>query len=129
NHLFVGVQADVAAVLRQIDLVAQLLHAGIVVERQEELAGRLDAAVLVLLEVVADGDDLDALGRLQDVLAGALAASAAADEADLDGVAAGGIDTAGRQEGGGRRGGSPLEDLPPPRPAFLFPSLPAPLAD
>src|SRR5262249_37665221 len=34
DHFFVGVQADVAALLGQVDLVTQLLDAGVVVERQ-----------------------------------------------------------------------------------------------
>ena len=55
------------------------------------------AAVEPVLEGVGQGDDGDVGGGVQDIVGGAGAAAAAADQADLDGVAAGGVD-AGRKQ-------------------------------
>jgi hypothetical protein len=100
-HLLVGVQPTEGAAL-EVDLVAQVLDDPVFLGE----VGQPAAEVVGLgLEEVADGDDLDALGGLQDVLGGAGAPAAAADQADLDGVGALGVDAPRGQQGAGRGGG------------------------
>src|SRR5262249_35999057 len=110
DHLLVGVQADVGAAL-DVHLVLELLGALVLLDEFLELAAALLEAVL---EGVAQSDDGDALGSLQPALAGAPAAAAAADDADLDLVVTRGVDAAGeqrRRQRGARDGDAGLEEL------------------
>ncbi len=89
DDLLVGVEADEAAVVGDVEL---LLDDVVVLES-------FAAALEAVLEDVAEGVELDVVGGaggLADVLGGAGAAAAAADQADLDRVAAGGVN--GRHE-------------------------------
>ena len=101
DDLFVGVQADVTAIFGQIDAVAPLLH---VVTLGE--VGQMTPAILEpVLEDVAERDDRHAPGGVEDVVGGAGAAAAAADQADLDRVGTGGMNVGCQCQGPGGRGG------------------------
>ncbi len=92
DDLVEGIQAHETAIGGQVGRVAE-------VPRLAALHGVEDAIPAVfqaILEYVAEGDNGYALGGVKDVVGGALAATAAADEADLDHVRAGGVDV-GRQ--------------------------------
>ncbi len=78
DDLLIGVEADEAAIVGDIDLILVVAHA-------------LTAVPQVVLEHVAQGIQLDVVagaGRRADVVGGAAAPAAAADQADLDHIAA-----------------------------------------
>ena len=94
--MLVGVEAGVLAVLGDVDSRA---------ERRSFEAG--EAVVEPILEGVGHGDELGVGIGGECLLGGAAAPAAAADESDLDRVAAGGMDQRDGQAGrevGGRRG-------------------------
>jgi hypothetical protein len=100
-HLLVRVEAVEHGFRRGLDASAVLLVLLPVVE----------AVLRLPFEHVAERDDLDGLVRVEDVANRAVAAPAAPDHADLDGVPARGVD-AGRERGGGHaRGGRGLDEV------------------
>ena len=103
DHLLVGVEADEAAVVGDVELVLAVLG----------VPNRVAAVPEAILEHVGQGVDLDVVGgarRLADVLGRARAAAAAADQADLDRVAARGVGV-GQEAKAGRRRGRCLEKI------------------
>ena len=113
EQLLVGVQPDERAVRGQLHLLDEpaVVLALLVGERLHRVLGPV-------LECVRDGDDLelrrlavDLLLGVEDVLDGPHAATAAADEADLDGVAPAGREQPGRRRHRGRHGGGGLQEV------------------
>ncbi len=97
DHLLIGVETDELALGRHVDLAGDLLLA------LEQRQARLQA----VLEGVGHGDQLDVGVGRQCLLGRPGAAAAAADEADAQQVAAGGVDGAfeGQRAGDDGRGG------------------------
>ena len=88
DHLLIGIQADETAFFGHIRLVAELLDGVGFGQFQQALAATVGAE----LENIADGDNLHIGGSMKHVLNRSIAPAAAADQADLDRVAAFGVD-------------------------------------
>ena len=101
DHLLVGVEADEAAVGRDVDLGRR---------SSASFWSVLEAVLEPVLEGVAHRDELDVRVGVQGLRGRAGAAAAAADEADAQGVAAGGVDQrrGTQRDGAGRGGGQEL---------------------
>ena len=94
DDVLVGVEAGVLAIPGDIDARPDV--------------SRLEVREVIVdpvLEGVGHGDELGAGVGLESLLGGAAAAAAAADQADLDGAAAAGVDHRYRQAGSRRGGG------------------------
>ena len=112
THLLIGIQADEAALIRNVHLLWRLPFL--------ELLREVGLGVIeVVLEGIGHGDELDFLAGEEALLGGASASSAAgaaaADQADANGVAgAGGVHVAGQEGAGGHaRRGARLQELTP----------------
>src|SRR5512135_1066760 len=107
NHFLEGVEADEAAVGGDVELVAEVAVLEVVL-----------GGVEPVLEQVAHGVELHVRARVDRIFGRGGAASATADQADLDGVAAGRVHVrpgaqAGRRRGPDRRDRRGLEEVTP----------------
>ena len=101
-HLLVGVEAD-EAVVRLARRPCSAISSS--------PGAACQAVVEPVVEDVAHGDELDVLVGVQGLLGRPGAAAAAADQADLERVAAGGVNVRGRRTGGGAGDGPVAEEV------------------